>query len=158
MRDLLGWLGRGLRQSREPLLVFGLTRGGLFLLAYLSLAVLPLNPDLGGATPDGGAWRGFPTNLWLDGWTRWDPGWSRHIAVHGYVDDTVGPTGQRNFAFYPLYPLVIRLVSLVGLDPLAAGILVSNGALLGALILLHGMVRARFGPDAALRSIVLLSV
>jgi hypothetical protein len=158
MRRPPGGFGRWIRESREPLLVFALTRGGLFLLAYLSLVVLPLNPDPSIATPQGGPWRGFPDNLWLDGWARWDAGWYRHIATHGYVDQIVGPTGQRNVAFYPLYPLTMRLVSLSGLDPLAAGILISNGAFLAALLLLHRMVRVRFGADAALRSVLLLSV
>ena len=120
---------RGLRESREPILVFLVTRGGLFLLAYLSLAVLPLNPDPSVATPASVPWRGFPGNLWLDGWARWDAGWYEHIARHGYVDQAVGPAGQRNLAFYPLYPLTMRLVSLAGPEPLLAGILVSNGAL-----------------------------
>jgi hypothetical protein len=158
MRQLLARLGRGVRESREPLLVFAVTRGGLFLLAYLSLAILPLNPDPGVATPGGGPWRGFPGNLWLDGWTRWDAGWYRHIATHGYVDQAVRSAGQRNVAFYPLYPLTMRLASLPGLDPLAAGILVSNLAFLAALLLLHRMVRARFGADAAFRCVLLLSV
>ena len=149
MRPLLRRLGRGLRESREPLLVFAVTRGALFLLAYLSLAVLPLNSDPGVAGPAGGPWRGFPTNLWLDGWARWDAGWYEHIATHGYVDQPVAPAGQRNLAFYPVYPLAMRLVSLSGLSPLAAGILVSNLAFLGALLLLHRMARARFGAEAA---------
>jgi len=158
MRPLLRRLGSGLRDSREPLLVFAVTRGALFLLAYLSLAVLPLNSDPGVAGPAGGPWRGFPTNLWLDGWARWDAGWYGHIATHGYVDQPVAPAGQRNLAFYPVYPLTMRLVSLSGLSPLAAGILVSNLAFLGALLLLHRMARARFGPEAAFRCVLLLSV
>jgi hypothetical protein len=148
----------GLRESREPILVFLVTRGGLFLLAYLSLAVLPLNPDPSVATPAGAPWRGFPANLWLDGWARWDAGWYEHIALHGYVDEAVGPAGQRNLAFYPLYPLTMRLVSLAGPEPLLAGILVSNGAFLGALLLIHRMARERFGAEAASRCVLLLSV
>jgi len=158
MRRLLGRLGHGLRESREPLVVFAVTRGSLFLLAYLSLAVLPLNTDPSVATPAGAPWRGFPENLWLDGWTRWDAGWYRHIATHGYVDQAVGPSGQRNLAFYPVYPLTMRLVSLLGPSPLAAGILVSNLAFLAALLLLHRMVSARFGTEAAGRCVVLLAV
>ena len=158
MRPLLRRLGSALRESREPLLVFAVTRGALFLLAYLGLAVLPLNSDPGVAGPTGGPWRGFPTNLWLDGWARWDAGWYGHIATHGYVDQPVAPAGQRNLAFYPVYPLTMRLVSLSGLSPLAAGILVSNLAFLGALLLLHRMARARFGPEAAFRCVLLLSV
>ena len=151
-------LASGLRESREPILVFLVTRGGLFLLAYLSLAVLPLNPDPSVATPAGAPWRGFPANLWLDGWARWDAGWYEHIALHGYVDEAVGPVGQRNLAFYPLYPLTMRLVSLAGPEPLLAGILVSNGAFLGALLLIHRMARERCGAEAASRCVLLLSV
>jgi hypothetical protein len=158
MRPLLGRLGRGIRESREPLLIFAVTRGALFLLAYLGLAVLPLNPDLGVAGPTGSPWRGFPANLWLDGWARWDAGWYEHVATHGYVDQPVAPAGQRNLAFYPAYPLAMRLVSLGGLTPLAAGILVSNLAFLAALLLLHRMARARFGAEAASRCVLLLSV
>lgn len=158
MRPLLRQLGSGLRESREPLLVFAVTRGALFLLAYLSLVVLPLNSDPGIAGSTGGPWRGFPTNLWLDGWARWDAGWYEHIATHGYVDQPVARAGQRNLAFYPVYPLTMRLVSLSGLSPLAAGILVSNLAFLGALLLLHRMARARFGPEAAFRCVLLLSI
>jgi hypothetical protein len=54
--------------------------------------------------------------------------------------------------------LTIRIVGVTGLDPLAAGILVSNLAFLGALIVLHRMVRARSGADTAFRCILLLSV
>jgi hypothetical protein len=158
MRPLLRRLGRGVRESREPFLIFAVTRGALFLLAYLSLAVLPLNSDPGVAGSAGSPWRGFPTNLWLDGWARWDAGWYDHIATHGYVDRAVAPAGQRNLAFYPVYPLAMRLVSLTGLSPLAAGILVSNVAFLAALLLLHRMARARFGAEAASRCILLLSV
>jgi hypothetical protein len=52
----------------------------------------------------------------------------------------------------------MRVVSLTGLDPLAAGILVSNVAFLAALVLIHRMAGARFGGDAAFRCVVLLSV
>jgi hypothetical protein len=158
MRLERGCSGRFLRESRAPFLIFAVTRGALFLLAYLGLATMPLNPDPTVATSSGVPWRGFPANLWLDGWTRWDAGWYRHIATHGYVDQAVGPTGQRNLAFYPFYPLTMWLVSLTGLDPLTAGILVSNLAFLGAILLLHRMVVARFGADAAHRCVLLLSV
>src|SRR5262245_55557791 len=93
--------GRLLGESRDPLLIFAVTRAALFLVAYLGLAVMPLSPDPAVETSSGTPWRGFPDNLWLDGWTRWDAGWYRHIAVHGYTDAVVGPTGQRNLAFYP---------------------------------------------------------
>ena len=150
MSVALARLGRGLRESREPILVFLVTRGRA-LPARLpepgrpAAQSGPQRRDSGG-----GPWRGFPTNLWLDGWARWDAGWYEHIAKHGYVDQAVGPAGQRNLAFYPLYPLTMRLLSLAGPEPLPAGILISNLALLAALLLLHRMARARFGAESGI--------
>ena len=68
-----------LRENRNPLLIFVITRLGLFLLAYLSLAVLPLNTDPNIADPEIGLWRGFPQNRVLDGWARWDSAWYKNI-------------------------------------------------------------------------------
>ena len=49
----------------------------------------------------------------------------------------------------PAVSPAMRLVSLAGLGAAPAGILVSNLALLAALLLLHRMARARFGAEAA---------
>jgi hypothetical protein len=56
-------------------------------------------------------------------------------------------------AFFPLLPLLIRVVKhLVG-DPLAAGLVVTNAALLGATMLLYRLVEKEWGSAVADRSV-----
>ena len=61
-------------------------------------------------------------------WQRWDAQWYLGIAQHGY-------TSAQAAAFFPLYPLLIRLVTaVIGPHWLAAALLVSNLAALGAFV------------------------
>ena len=92
----------------------------------------------------------------LDGWVHWD---GRHyiaIASTGYQFE-----GQRwpNMAFFPLYPILIKLVApLVGYSYTIAALLVAQLAFFGALLLLHDLVGRDFGRDIAYRSVLLLLV
>jgi hypothetical protein len=61
-------------------------------------------------------------------WARWDSQWYERIAREGYF---FSATEQSSVAFFPAYPLAIRAVSLLGLGPLASGILLTT--FLGAL-------------------------
>jgi hypothetical protein len=135
-----------------------MTRFGLFLVAYLSLIVLPLNNDPTIAGPDTDPWRGFPENLLLDGWARWDSGWYQHIAEHGYMNIAVGPEGQNNVGFFPLYPLLIRALNAVLHDALLSGMVISNLSFLAAVLLFYQMARDRFGTELADRAALLLCV
>ncbi len=60
-------------------------------------------------------------------WLRWDGGFYYWIVTEGY---TATPTIS---AFFPLYPLLAKLCTMIGFHPLIALILISNLALLGAL-------------------------
>jgi Gpi18-like mannosyltransferase len=62
-----------------------------------------------------------------------------------YVDDG----GIWTIAFFPLYPLLIKVCSTIGLTPLIAGFLISNLCFLGGLLLLQDWVQYRHGPIAA---------
>lgn len=53
----------------------------------------------------------FTSFRWLDVWGRWDSGWYLQIAAHGYPQ-TSGEGVDSSFAFFPLYPLTIKLLSL----------------------------------------------
>ncbi|MCU0233038.1 MAG: hypothetical protein MUE90_03260 [Thermoanaerobaculales bacterium] len=88
----------------------------------------------------------------LEIWARWDAEWYLLIADRGYE---VGPVLAR-FAvdyepaaaagFLPLYPLLIRsLAPLLG--GIAAGVLISNLALLASLLLLHRLVALEVGGE-----------
>jgi len=97
---------------------------------------------------------------------RWDAGWYLGIAMNGYRYDPANP-GQQNVAFFPAYPLLMRVAGVFlgghanqyeGRYSSAArlvwsGVVVNLGALALALGYLFRMVRAAAGRDAALSAI-----
>lgn len=87
-------------------------------------------------------------------WEQWDARWYIGIAEHGY-HFTIH--GKPALAFFPLLPLLIHLVMISGIAGAAAGILVSNGAFLGALFYLRGLVEGEWGSDCARRAVWLLA-
>lgn len=70
----------------------------------------------------------------FDALARWDAGWYGSIARDGYFFD---PTRQSPVAYFPLYPLVMRGLSFVGINRWVAGTIVSFVAAIGALLLVH---------------------
>ncbi|MBB5870542.1 Gpi18-like mannosyltransferase [Allocatelliglobosispora scoriae] len=86
----------------------------------------------------------------LSPWLRWDVVHYIAIAEHGYRAD-YSP------AFFPAYPLMIRVI-----DPvlpggaLVAAMAISSASCLGALILLHRLAEAEFGRDVAQRAVFYL--
>jgi hypothetical protein len=89
---------------------------------------------------------------WLGAFDRWDAGHYTAIAAHGYG----GHPDQA--AFFPGYPLVIRLVGEVTggtATDAQLGCLISFAAFVGAAGLLYPLVARRFGTRAGLVSTVL---
>ena len=80
---------------------------------------------------------------------RWDATWYLGIAHSGYGTDAAKP------AFFPVYPLLVRMAGAVTGSDLVAGVLVSVGCLAVALYLLRRLTAIELGEDAA-RSAVLL--
>lgn len=90
----------------------------------------------------------MPAELLLNLWNRWDTEWYLLIASRGYADD--GST-----AFFPLYPLLTRIVGhLLGGEYLLGGLIVSNSAALGGIIMLYRLVFRKFGSDVARKSLI----
>jgi hypothetical protein len=133
-----------------PLGVFAASRAGLGLLMYLSLALLPMRA--------GTIWRAYPDNLLLDGWVRWDAAWYRDIAQHGYTNAPGHEQVQRDTAFFPLYPVLMRVLHSVVPDLYLCGLLISNAAFLCALILIYHFTSAKCGTGVAQRTIVFLAI
>jgi hypothetical protein len=75
-----------------------------------------------------------------------DGGWYVDIATNGYEQRPFEATEQRNWAFFPLYPLLLRLAARITGGFALTGMLLSNIFLLPALILLHKTALA-FGLD-----------
>ena len=95
----------------------------------------------------------------LDDWARWDGRWYVEIAEHGYTYD---PNAQSSVAFFPLFPALIRLVTLpFGNDHVAfivAGLIISNVALVAALYAMARFARTEVGAAAAQRVPIVLLV
>ena len=98
---------------------------------------------------------------YLGSLTNWDGQWYERIALHGYPTDLPrnpdGTVAQNAWAFFPLYPALVRAVMWVTTAgfPLA-GAIVSTTCGAGAAVLLYRMVHASGGAWAALVAVVAL--
>ncbi|HEX5949643.1 MAG TPA: mannosyltransferase family protein [Actinomycetota bacterium] len=133
--------------------VFVGVRIGLSVLALLSPGLFPpIDP----VSVPGWPARSLPDPGWhnlFTVWERFDALWYLRIADEGYR------AGDGSAAFFPLYPLLTRFLSVVlGGRPFPASLLVSNAALLGALTLLYDLTRSEISDTAARTTIVLLCV
>lgn len=101
------------------------------------------------------------TASWLDVWSAWDSGWYFNIIQNGYDTSVVpfqadGRPNQQNFAFFPLYPLLVWALTKVTGSVLAAGVLVSNVCFLASLRLMLAVGTPRWGEGAARAAVVIL--
>jgi Mannosyltransferase (PIG-V) len=161
-----GWggLGPGLWYCLK---VFLALRVGLSVVALIAVAVLPHAPPGGSVLGPGGAQvpgpvgvPGWPAHAIASGWgnaltwgERFDALWFLRIATAGYS------AHDGSAAFFPLFPLLVRWVSaLLGGHPLAAAVLVSNLACLGALALLYALGRTEVGEDRARAAVAFTAV
>lgn len=93
--------------------------------------------------------------------TNWDGQWYETIARHGYPRSLPahGPVPQTAWAFYPLYPMIVRAVMLLtplGFGPAAS--LVSLAFAAAAMVLIYRMVLERAGDFAAAITVLGLCV
>lgn len=95
-------------------------------------------------------------------WARFDSGFFTVVARKGYP---VGPhvlTGMSNWAFFPFYPIVIRLVmwpfGITWGHALVAGIIVSNIASLIACIYLYKLTTNEYNSIVAQRAVLYMLV
>jgi hypothetical protein len=152
---LWNWASAGLTRAAEwlrawefwifALLIFAASRAVVFAgLRFGEFFVL--NPEKK-FTPLGDAW--YFRLL------RWDSGWYERIILHGYaVPDA--PFGQAT-AFYPLYPLLSRVISsLLSIGPEAAMLILANAASLAVAILLARLAREELKDDTIALSAVAL--
>lgn len=85
----------------------------------------------------------------------WDGRWYRTVAENGYL---LEPGRQSDPAFFPLFPLLLRLAHGLGIGYVTAGILIANVAFLVALFLFELVTRTIFDARLARRATVLLAV
>lgn len=134
---------------RFCLVVFLLGRLAISLLALAGWQLpheLPEPATFWRAQPPAHGWEAAFTGL-----ERFDAQWYLQIASHGYQH------GDPSSAFFPLYPLLIRAVGgLLGGRWLLGAYVVSNGALLWALVLLHRLTALEVSERTARWSVILL--
>ncbi|MBP0021754.1 MAG: hypothetical protein J7647_29890 [Cyanobacteria bacterium SBLK] len=126
-----------------PLLMW-LTSRGLIVLAMVIIAPLLSVPEGARSVPQG--WGVF---------FAWDSAAYHAIAVEGYnyVNDGQG----YNVAFFPLLPLLTKLVMGLGLPFAAAATLVNSFAFLGALFILYNWLESSQGKNVARWSTAVLA-
>ncbi|MFC0407443.1 hypothetical protein [Roseomonas elaeocarpi] len=81
---------------------------------------------------------------------RWDCAWYAYVAAEGYeLDPLPGAEDQANWAFFPAFPALTRIViGLTGASPVAAGVAL-NLALLGVFVVLAILWFERSWPQEA---------
>lgn len=80
------------------------------------------------------------------------------IARDGYHLQPVA-NGHYDWAFFPLFPLATKIASVVTLGNIAlAGVLVSNVAFLGAMLVLYRLSVRHLGHEVSLRSVTFLAI
>ncbi len=138
------------RVSPELKYIVGLflsTRIALTAIGLVSYAILPLGYG------KQMSWSPYP---WLDFWGVWDARWYMDIAEHGYSTATklADFPDQTNFPFFPLYPVLMKLLGrALGGRYFEAGLLISNACLLLSAYVLYKLVARSWGKKIALRSI-----
>lgn len=159
--------GRSLRSGLVYCLcVFLALRLALSVVALVGVALLPNagalpeNVRTAAGIPGPVDVPGWPAHAvtpgWHNVWTSWereDALWFLRIATGGYDD------GDGSAAFFPLYPMATRAVStVIGGHPFAAGILISNLSLLGALCMLYVLTRSELSEGTARRAVLYAAV
>lgn len=126
---------------------------GWALLGLLGVGLVPLGqepvsvPGLA-ADPLGSGWH----NLFTAG-NRGDALWYQRIATGGYRTD------DSSAAFFPLYPVAIRLVSaLPGVSPRGAAVGTAQACFLAALVVFFALTAREHGSDVARRASRYLAV
>jgi hypothetical protein len=138
---LLARIGVPPALARDALLIFVASRVGF---VALTLLLLPTQ----GHSLDAGA-------AFLHAWGRLDALRYAYVADHGYS----GGGHSDNSAFFPLMPLLMRLVSpLAGGNAIVAGLIVSNVAFLAALLGLAALTTRDADAATARRAMLYLTL
>jgi len=126
--------------ARVLLMVISVIGGGM-------LALPPGQPPTDAGFPNPGLFPGW--SMAVTALQRQDAQWFLRLATSGYSHT------DNSAAFFPAFPLAIRIVNAVpGIGALGAGLLVANACAFGALLLLHALTRFELGDAAARRAVL----
>ena len=91
-----------------------------------------------------------------DALVHWDAAWFQSITSAGY--HAGGAAQQSSLAFFPLFPLLCVPLVKLGVPFAAAGALVANACMLGALAAIFAFVRLRIDAAAARWTVALVAL
>jgi len=118
-----------------PLLIFFSSRMSIFLLASFFSSLLPLGKGVG----------------FLESFSQWDGQWYLRILKEGYWYK--GPNIQSPVAFFPLLPLLGKLLTFFGFSPEFSLFLIANLSCLGFFIFFWLLTKNDFGEKVANRAL-----
>jgi len=102
------------------------------------------------ANPD--VMHSFSKHSWLNIWGVWDTGWYMKVANQLYPS-SFDPNIESSWAFFPLYPLLMRLLGKIIGDTYIAGIIISNICLIITAHFLYKLVRLESDQETSLKAI-----
>ncbi len=126
---------------RDVLSTFVVTRIPIIMIAELASTIIGQRP---------GTHVAASTNPLLAVWGRWDAVHYLQIARHGYYGT--------DMAFFPLYPLLIRIVGTWIGNDLIAGLIISNAAFFFGLLFFYKLVEHQYNRAFAHRAIFYVSI
>ena len=126
---------------REVLLDFVATRTAIIVIAELAAVTIGQRPGLHVQES---------SNLLLDVWGRWDAVHYIDIATHGYQGT--------DMAFFPFFPMLIRILGALVGNHLVAGILISNASFFFGLLYLYKLLEHEYDRGVARRAIFYVSI
>jgi hypothetical protein len=139
------------REYAAPLRAYALSR--LLVLACAAVSVVAFNPK-----PARGPWNSYggPHVAILQALGRWDGAWYLEVAHNGYQPIQWGDAAYASQAFFPGYPMLVRLFSTLTFMPtLLAGVVVTTAVGAIAATLAWRVVADVASVDAANRAVFL---
>lgn len=126
---------------REVLIDFVATRSAIIVIAELAAVIIGQRA---------GSHVQESSHTLLAVWGRWD-------AVH-YLDIATQGYQGTDMAFFPLYPLLIRIVGALAGNHLIAGLLISNASFFFGLLFLYKLLEREYDRAVARRAIFYVSI
>jgi hypothetical protein len=103
----------------------------------------------------------FSEKVWLNIWGVWDSSWYINVAKHGYTNNPIelpkaSCCGQRNLGFFPLYPVLIKLLTFLVRGYFISGLIISNISLLLSSYILYKLASTKNNKQKALDTAIFL--
>ncbi|HZQ05894.1 MAG TPA: glycosyltransferase family 39 protein [Anaerolineae bacterium] len=141
-------LGAFIRANAFPVTLFLVLR--VWTIVWASVIAFSVQPSAEATKQYYGV--GLLRDALIAPWQRWDTIWYTKIALEGYTRNNL------DVAFFPLFPILIRLVNPIVNNPVAAGLFITSIAALAAFILFYHIAREMYNDAAAKRALLFLGL